>query len=40
MAWSAAMAKSPRTESKEDAPRRGYARSAGDLLGDVAGTTF
>jgi hypothetical protein len=40
MAWSAAMAKSPRTESKEDAPRRGYARSCGDLVGDVAGLTF
>ena len=40
MAWSAAMAKSPRSESKQDAPRRGYARSAGDLVGEVAGTTF
>lgn len=34
------MAKSPRSESKEDAPRRGYARSAGDLVGDAAGMTF
>lgn len=34
------MAKSPRSESNHDAPRRGYARSAGDLVGDVAGTTF
>jgi hypothetical protein len=40
MAWSAAMAKSPRSESKQEAPRRGYARSAGDLVGDVAGVTF
>ena len=40
MAWSAAMAKSPRTESANEAPRRGYARSAGDLVGDVAGMTF
>ena len=34
------MAKSPRSESGKDAPRRGYARSAGDLVGDVAGLTF
>jgi len=40
MAWSKAMAKSPRPESDKDAPRRGYARSAGDLVGDVAGLTF
>jgi hypothetical protein len=40
MAWSAAMAKSPRTESAKDAPRRGYARSAGDLVGEIAGVTF
>ncbi|MDQ3144727.1 MAG: DciA family protein [Pseudomonadota bacterium] len=50
MAWSAAMAKSPRSDSKHDAPRRadsktdaprrGHARSAGDLVGDIAGTTF
>ena len=40
MAWSAAMAKSPRTESKEEAPRRGYARAAGDLVGDIAGSSF
>ena len=40
MAWSAAMAKSPRTESKDDAPRRGYARAAGDLVGDIAGSSF
>jgi hypothetical protein len=41
MAWSAAMAKSPRTESKQaDAPRRGHVRAAGDLVGDIAGVTF
>jgi hypothetical protein len=40
MAWSAAMAKSPRSESPAEAPRRGYARSAGDLVGEVAGMTF
>ena len=34
------MAKSPRSESAKDAPRRGYARSAGDLVGDVARLTF
>ena len=34
------MAKSPRPESKEDSPRRGYARPCGDLVGDIAGTTF
>jgi len=40
MAWSAAMAKSRRPESKDGAPRRGYARAAGELVGDIAGTTF
>ena len=40
MAWSAPMAKSPRSESKQDAPRRGHARACGDLVGDIAGTTF
>jgi hypothetical protein len=40
MAWSVQMAKSPRPESKEDAPRRGHARSCGDLVSDVAGLTF
>ena len=34
------MAKSLRPESKEDAPRRGHARPCGDLVGDIAGTTF
>ena len=34
------MAKTPRPESTEDAPRRGHARSCGDLVGDVAGVTF
>ena len=40
MAWSPAMAKSPRPESSNDAPRRGHARACGDLVGDIAGTTF
>ena len=40
MAWSVQMAKSLRPESKEDSPRRGYARSCGDLVGDIAGMTF
>ena len=34
------MSKSPRSESKDEAPRRGYARPAGELVGDIAGTTF
>ena len=34
------MAKSPRPKSTENAPRRGHARSCGDLVGDVAGVTF
>ena len=34
------MAKSPRPESNDNAARRGYARACGDLLGDIAGTTF
>lgn len=40
MAWSGAMAKTRRPESGKDAPRRGYARAAGELVGDIAGTTF
>jgi hypothetical protein len=40
MAWSAAMAKSRPSKSPEDSPRRGYARSAGDLVGDITGVTF
>ena len=40
MAWSPAMAKSPRPDSATDAPRRGHARACGDLLGDIAGTSF
>ena len=40
MAWSGAMAKTRRPESGEDAPRRGHARAAGELVGDIAGTTF
>jgi hypothetical protein len=34
------MAKSPRPESKEEAPRRGHARACGDLVSDIAGTSF
>ncbi|MBA3667700.1 MAG: DUF721 domain-containing protein [Sphingomonas sp.] len=34
------MAKSPRSDSKTDAPRRGHARSAGDLVADIAGVSF
>ena len=34
------MAKSPRNDSKAEAPRRGHARAAGDLVGDIAGATF
>jgi hypothetical protein len=34
------MAKTPRPESKKDAPRRGHARSCGDLVNEVAGLTF
>jgi hypothetical protein len=40
MAWSFEMAKSFRPESKEDAPRRGHARACGDLVGEIAGTSF
>ena len=40
MAWSGAMAKSRRSESAEEAPRRGHARAAGELVGDIAGVTF
>ena len=40
MAWSHPMAKSPRKTSGEESPRRGHARAAGDLLGDIAGATF
>lgn len=40
MAWSAAMAKSRRAESIENAPRRGHVRAAGDLVGEIAGVTF
>ena len=39
MAWSCEMAKSQRSESDES-PRRGHARACGDLVGDIAGTTF
>ena len=34
------MAKTPRSDSKQDAPLRGGARAAGDLVGDIAGVTF
>ena len=45
MAWSFEMAKSLRPESEEDgphveSPRRGHARACGDLVADIAGTTF
>ena len=41
MAWLPTMAKSPRSTSKQDdAPRRGHARAAGDLVSDIAGVTF
>ncbi|WP_245600254.1 DUF721 domain-containing protein [Sphingomonas jaspsi] len=34
------MAKSPRADSATETPRRGHARACGDLLGDIAGTSF
>lgn len=34
------MAKSPRPESKQESARRGYARPCGELVGDIAGTSF
>ena len=34
------MAKSPRSQSLSEAPRRGHARAAGDLVSDIAGMTF
>jgi hypothetical protein len=40
MAWSIQMAKPLRPESKDEAPRRGHARACGDLVGDIAGTSF
>jgi len=40
MAWSLPMAKAPRSESKQESPRRGHARAAGDLIGNIAGPTF
>jgi hypothetical protein len=40
MAWSLEMAKSQRPESVEETPRRGHARACGDLVSDIAGTTF
>jgi hypothetical protein len=40
MAWSLEMAKSKRSESGNEAPRRGHASACGDLVSDIAGTTF
>lgn len=40
MAWSRAMAKSPRSESGKDAPRTGHARAAGELVGNISGVAF
>ena len=40
MAWSVQMAKSPRPESGKESERRGYARPCGELVSDIAGTTF
>ena len=40
MAWSHEMAKSLRPESVEEAPRRGRARACGELVSDIAGSTF
>ena len=40
MAWSIQMAKPLRPESKDEAPRRGHVRACGDLVGDIAGTSF
>jgi hypothetical protein len=40
MAWSDQMAKPKRPESADEAPRRGYARPCGELVGEIAGTTF
>lgn len=40
MAWSIQMAKPLRPESKDEAPRRGHARACGDLVGEIAGTSF
>jgi hypothetical protein len=34
------MAKSPRPESNDNAARVGHVRACGDLVGDIAGTTF
>ena len=34
------MAKPPRSESNENAPRRGYARPCGELVGAIAGISF
>ena len=34
------MAKTRPAKSDDDSPRRGHARAAGELVGDIAGTTF
>ena len=34
------MAKTPRPSNSNDAPRRGYARAAGDIVGDIGGMAF
>lgn len=40
MAWSPAMAKSPRNESNTERPRTGRARAAGELVADISGVAF
>jgi hypothetical protein len=40
MAWSVQMAKSPGPESNDNEARRGRARPCGELVSDIAGTTF
>ncbi len=40
MAWSRAMAKSPRSESGDERPRIGHARAAGELVGNISGVAF
>jgi hypothetical protein len=40
MAWSGAMAKSPRSKATEESPRTGRARAAGELVADISGVAF
>jgi hypothetical protein len=40
MAWLVQMAKSPGPESNDNEARRGRARPCGELVSDIAGTTF